>query len=287
MINRFLNKIKKVFKKKLEKKIPVYIPTVQGDFLKGKTALITGGTSGIGYSIAEAFLRCGAENIIITGRSQKKCEELAEKLKCTYSKATGHVIGIAMDISDIESVKIKFQMVISQLNNTLDILVNNVGIYDETRFENMSEEKFDKVLNTNLKGTYFISQLVGKYMTENNIKGNILNLCSSSSYRPAIDPYMLSKWGIRGFTLGLAKTLIPYDIVVNGIAPGPTATPMLMPIDDIYLQHKTVPAKRYVAPEEIANLAVFLVSNMGRMIVGDIVCITGGAAVTTFDDVNY
>ena len=97
---------------------------------------------------------------------------------------------------------------------------------------------------------------------------------------------MLSKWGMRGFTLGLAKKLIKHGIVVNGIAPGPTATPMLMNMDDINLQHGRIPAGRYATAEEIANLAVFLVSGMGRMIVGDVIGITGGAAITTFDDVN-
>ena len=143
------------------------------------------------------------------------------------------------------------------------------------------------MLNTNLQGTAFMSRIVAKYMIANHIRGNILNIASSSSLRPANSAYTLSKWGIRGLTLGLAKTLIPHGIVVNGIAPGPTATPMLKTDADKDIGHDTLPGGRYALPEEIANMAVFLVSGMGRTIVGDIVYMTGGAGLITFEDMNY
>lgn len=88
-------------------------------------------------------------------------------------------------------------------------------------------------------------------------------------------------------TSGLAKSLAPYGITVNGVAPGPTATPMLLKEDIHNISHPTLPAGRYVLPEEIANMALFLVSDMGRMVVGDIVYMTGGAGTLTFDDMNY
>lgn len=151
---------------------------------------------------------------------------------------------------------------------------------------NATEEVYDAVLDTNLKGTFFLSQFVGKYMKENNIKGNILNIASSSSLRPAVSAYTLSKWGVRGLTLGLAKALAPYGITVNGLAPGPTATPMLMK-DTSNITNNRIPLGRYVKPEEIANMAVFLVSEMGRSIIGDIVYMTGGAGVVTYEDMGY
>lgn len=143
------------------------------------------------------------------------------------------------------------------------------------------------MLDTNLKGTAFLSRTVARYMIENKIQGNILNIASSSSLRPAISAYTLSKWGIRGLTLGLAKALIPYGIVVNGIAPGPTATPMLLPDGGEDIGNDTLPGGRYAMPEEIANMAVVLVSGMGRTVVGDIVYMTGGAGLITFEDMNY
>ena len=125
-------------------------------------------------------------------------------------------------------------------------------------------------------------------MKEKNIKGNILNILSSSSLRPAVNPYTVSKWGLRGLTIGMAKRFINDGIVVNGIAPGPTATPMLISDNkDEDLSLESSPVGRYILPEEIANLAVFMVSDMGRMIIGDIVYMTGGAGTVTVDDIKY
>jgi len=171
--------------------------------------------------------------------------------------------------------------------NPINILVNNAGLVGGELRE-CTEEKYNAILDTNLKGTFFLSQLVGQYMKENHIKGHILNIGSSSSLRPATSAYTISKWGIYGFTKGLAKILAPYGITVNGIAPGPTATPMLMP-DGIKdnLSFPTNPLGRFILPEEIANMAVFLVSEMGRSIIGDMVFMTGGSGVVTYDDVKY
>lgn len=151
---------------------------------------------------------------------------------------------------------------------------------------NAESSAYDNVLNTNLKGSFFLSQMFGKYMKENQIKGNILNIASSSSLRPAISAYTLSKWGMRGLTMGLAKSLAPYGITVNGIAPGPTATPMLKS-DNNNITNNSIPLGRFVMPEEIANMAVFLVSDLGRSIIGDIVYMTGGAGVVTYEDMSY
>lgn len=152
---------------------------------------------------------------------------------------------------------------------------------------NADEEEYNAVMETNLRGVFFLSQMVGKYFKNNHIKGNILNVASSSSLRPAISAYTLSKWGIRGLTLGLAKALTQYGITVNGVAPGPTATPMLRKEEDKDIYNDWIPLGRYVMPEEIANMAVFLVSEMGRSILGDIVYMTGGAGVFYYEDMEY
>lgn len=112
-------------------------------------------------------------------------------------------------------------------NLKISILCNNAGIQG-SQFGFAKEEDYDNVMDTNLKGVFFFSQLVGRYMVDNNIEGNILNIASASSLRPAASVYTLSKVGIKEFTLGMAKSLIPHGVVVNGLAPGPTATPMLI-----------------------------------------------------------
>lgn len=167
----------------------------------------------------------------------------------------------------------------------IDILVNNAGVQSGV-FGTTTEAQYDLVLDTNLKGVYFLSQLFAQYMRNNQIHGNILNIASSSSLRPANSPYIISKWGIKGLTLGLAKMLIPYNIVVNGIAPGPTATPMLHRDEMQGIENDRNPMKRLVSPIEIANMAVVLTSGLGRSVVGDIVYMTGGAGVITMDDVE-
>lgn len=258
------------------------------ELLKGRVALITGGTSGIGFHIAKAFLRSGAA-VIITGRSEERlrraCAELNEDR--TY---TDSLFSIMMDNTEVRLFKTCFQEVIDKVRakgyRQIDILVNNAGVLGAS-MPSATEEEFDKVIDTNLKGVFFLSQLVGKYMKENKIEGNILNVGSSSCLRPAISAYTLSKWGIRGMTLGLAKSLAPYGITVNGIAPGPTATPMLLKDGLDNITNNGNPIGRYALPEEIAHMAVVLVSPMGRTIVGDMIYMTGGAGTITYDDMDY
>ena len=118
-------------------------------------------------------------------------------------------------------------------------------------------------------------------MIENKIKGHILNVTSSSALRPAWTPYQISKWAVKGMTKGLADMMISHGIVVNAIAPGPTATPMLGKSETDCIYESYNPSHRYAMPEEIAALAVFMVSGAGDMIVGDTFYMTGGSGTIT------
>lgn len=255
----------------------------KNQLLQGRCALITGGTSGIGFSIAKSFINAGA-NVVITGRYKEKVDSALHKLP------EGRAIGLVWDITKVNEFEERFNCLLNLLKNNsilqIDILVNNAGVNCQG-MPNANGEDFDMVINTNLKGAFFLSQLVGKYFVENNIKGNILNIASASSLRPADSAYTISKWGIRGLTLGLAKALGSKGITVNGIAPGPTATPMMIKEGQTNLALDRIPLGRYIMPEEISNMSVILVSDMGRSIMGDIVYMTGGAGVLTYDDVKY
>lgn len=279
-------RIKKFLKKNfmIVKKEKVCIPCFEGSLLKNRNALITGGTSGIGYAIAKSFLKNGA-TIIISGRNDEKLSDARKKLSEECRCDLNNIMTLKLDISNVEETQISLSKIMHE--QEISILVNNAGINCGDVFPNTSEEDFDNILNTNLKGMYFISQEIAEYMVKNKIKGNILNITSSSALRPGISPYIISKWGERSLTLGLAKKYLPYDIVVNGLAPGPTLTPMLSDNKDKNLHLDYSPAKRYAAPEEMGNLAVVLVSDMGRMIVGDTIYATGGAGILTFDDLTY
>ena len=245
--------------------------------------MITGGTSGIGYAIASAFLRSGA-TVIITGRTEQRLENSLRHLAEENTSAKDRISFVVMDNKEVSSFRTLFDS--HPILKEIDILVNNAGVLGGN-ISKATEEDYDNILATNLKGTFFLSQLVARNMKAWGIKGNILNITSSSSLRPAASAYTISKWGIRGLTLGLAKVLAPYGITVNGLAPGPTATPMLIKGEIAEITHDDLPVGRYAMPEEIANMAVILTSEMGRMIVGDIVYMTGGAGLITLDDTYY
>ena len=256
------------------------------EMLKGRTALITGGTSGIGYEVAKAYINAGAR-VVITGRNEEKIKRACKAIndEVVYKN---QIYGIVMDNTNVKAMPMKLQEIENLISTggNIDILVNNAGVVGG-EVKNCTEELYDTILDTNLKGTFFLSQLVARYFVDNGIEGNILMMGSSSSLRPATSAYTITKNGLYGFTKGLAKVLAPHGITVNGLAPGPTATPMTMPNgvrDEISFPN---PLGRYVMPGEIANMAVFLVSNMGRSIIGDMVFMTGGSGIVTFDDVKY
>ena len=166
----------------------------------------------------------------------------------------------------------------------IDVLVNSAGIHSTKSLHgyfDVDEEEFDSILTVNLKATYFVTQLTAKYMVENKIKGHILNISSSVANEPAWSPYRLSKWGIKGLTLGVAQQMLPHGITVNAIAPGSTATNLLgvSEGDSIYTEDNEV--GRYVMPNEIAMYAKLLVSDAGNMVVGDTIYISGGRGIVT------
>lgn len=161
----------------------------------------------------------------------------------------------------------------------INILVNSAGIHSTNPIQDyfsFSEEEYDKILEINLKGIFFFTREVANYMIKNKIKGHILNISSSTALEPAWSPYRLSKWALNGFTKGLADRLLEYGIIVNGIAPGSTATRLLNYEEGQSIMTKDNPANRYIMPEEVAEYAKMLVSELGDMIIGETILISGG-----------
>lgn len=267
---------------KVYSKISVLSPS---ELLSGRTALITGGTSGIGYEIAKAFIDAGCF-VAITGRHQGRIDAACKRInEETVSK--GRIVGVELNNMLVSSFQDAIDKVVNLMpSGQIDILVNNAGVLGG-HFSNVDESLYDSVLDTNLKGPFFLTREVARHMKENKIKGNILNIASASSLRPADSAYCLSKWGIRGFTEGAARSLAPYGIVVNGIAPGPTATPMLLDGEKDDISWPANLTGRMVTPQEVASMAVILVSDMCRMVIGDILYMTGGGGNVTNEDVTY
>lgn len=255
---------------KSKKVIPVLHPTDDKQLLKNKVALITGGSGGIGFSIAKSFIESGCK-VIIAGTSEKKLQNCCSKLGDNSQY-------VVLDLNNIKSFEEVVNSAVKKFGN-IDILVNSAGIHSTkmiSDFLDVTEDEYDSIMGINLKGTYFISQTVANYMIENKIKGHILNISSSTALEPAWSPYRLSKWGIKGFTCGLAEKLIPYGIVVNAIAPGSTATALLgfQEGNSIFTEDNIV--GRYIMPDEIATYAKLMVSDLGNMIIGDTLYISGG-----------
>jgi len=261
----------------------VCVPQYHSELLKGRVALITGGTRGIGNAIARAVINAGGA-CVITGRKKSSVDAcIGELLKFA---PVGSVHGIDLEMQDVESFSGKYSEICA-MTGGVDILVNNAGSLNFARFGATTLADWDTVMNTNLRGAYMLSQVVAGDWIKRGVKGNILNMCSSSSLRPANSPYALSKWALRGMTLGLAKVLAPYGITVNGIAPGPTATEGFVGRDNKTLERPRMPSGRLITEEEVANMAVVLVSSMARMVMGDVMYITAGCGVLTQDDCRF
>lgn len=263
-----MSRIKDIFKQALhllrtKEKIPILISSDGDDLFRGKVALITGGSGGIGKAIAIEMLNHGCQ-VVITGTNQTK-------LNCVVSELNSeNVKGIVLNMENVCCFDDKIQEVLGMFeSHKLDILINCAGINDPSNFLDVTEKVYDCVMAVNAKGLYFISQAVAKYMIKNNIHGHILNISSSSALRPASTPYIISKLAVSGITKGLADELIKHQIIVNALAPGPVATNMVGKTDATEIGHTTTPMGRYALPSEVAHFAVQMVSGYGDLIVGE------------------
>lgn len=260
----------------IEKEVhPIIQYPTDSSLLKGKIILITGGTGGIGFEVARLAIKSGAK-VILAGTNEDKLSKLTNSLG-TFA------VGVKVNLANISELKKDIDNAINSFNeHRIDVLVNSAGVHGNWDFFNPLEEEFDKVMDVNLKGTFFVTNYIANFMIKNKIEGHILNISSSSALRPAWTPYQISKWAIDGMTKGFADRLLPYGIVVNGLAPGPTATPMVKDDGKNDIYYKNQPSHRYLMPEEVANLAIFMISNSGDMIVGHTVYITGGSGTISY-----
>lgn len=273
MIIGLIRKFIHLFKE--ERLLPVYKTIDREQILHGKIILITGGTGGIGYAIAETAINSGAK-VILSGTNEQKLNDNCARLGDNAQP-------LRMDIGDTSSIEDGIYKAIGLFpEKRIDILINSAGVHGEWDFNNPDEDFFDKVMDINVKGMYFVSNIVARHMIENKVKGHILNISSSSALRPAWTPYQISKWAVNGITRGLADYLLPYGIVVNGLAPGPTVTEMVKKDGDNNLYYRDQPSHRFMTAQEVANLAIFMVSTSGDMIVGDTFYLTGGSGIISY-----
>ncbi|MDO9125088.1 MAG: SDR family NAD(P)-dependent oxidoreductase [Deltaproteobacteria bacterium] len=244
--------------------------------LKGKVALITGSTRGIGKEFAIGFAKEGAE-VIINGRNLGKAKAVAEEIKNLGVKS----IAIGADVSLSQDVTRMVEEAIQSLGR-IDILVNNAGVNPFIlEAEKIKEEGWDQVIDVNLKGVFLCCQAVGKKMIEQG-GGKIINISSVVGFlgEQGFLPYSVSKAGVMMLTRVLAYEWSKYHVTVNAIAPGFIAGGMNSPIlnNEILVSGLTqqVPLKRLGKPEEIVQVALFLASEDSSYINGTTIVADGG-----------
>ena len=244
--------------------------------LQNKVAIITGGSRGIGYATADAFLREGAA-VVITASTQENADKAVASLKERYPDE--QISGISPDLKNLYNVRAAFGQVVDRYGK-LDILVNNAGISESTPLSSYTEELFDKVMDLNVKGIFTTAQAASEHMI-NQGSGVILNTSSMVSIygQPSGMAYPASKFAVNGMTVSLARELGPKGIRVNAVAPGITETDMMkaVPKDIIEPMIRQIPLRRLGQPEDIANAFVFLASDEASYITGVVLSVDGMA----------
>lgn len=248
--------------------------------LKGKRALVTGGTHGLGMAMAEGLAAAGAE-LIITGTTPSKMERALDHYKTKGYLASGYLFDVTNEKDAKENLEI-----ISKDIGDIHILVNNAGIIKRELALNMPVEDFRRVIDVDLVGPFIMSQLVAKQMIERK-EGKIINICSMMSElgRNRVSAYAAAKGGLKMLTQNLATEWAKYNIQVNGIGPGYFATSQTAPIRadghpfNDFIINRT-PAARWGNPEDLAGTAVFLASKASDFVNGQVVYVDGGILAT-------
>ena len=245
--------------------------------LKGKKALITGGTSGLGKQIALSFAKQGA-HVAVFGTNIQRAKDTAEKIQEKRSSSDQKVWFETVDVSNKEQVNEAVDR-LTEAWGSIDILVNCAGVTRDKLFMRMAEDDWDHVINTNLKSVYNLCHAFVKPMMKAR-SGKIINISSviGLTGNPGQVNYAASKLGMVGLTGSLAKELGPRNICVNCIAPGFFKTPMTDKLTDEQKQGilSRVPMGRLGDPKEVADAAVFLASDMSSYITGQVLTVDDG-----------
>ncbi|MFT4892460.1 MAG: glucose 1-dehydrogenase [Candidatus Nanohaloarchaea archaeon] len=250
-----------------------------------KVAVVTGAGQGIGEAIA---LRLAEEGYRVAVND--KYGEKADSTVKDIEDNRGEAVAVEADISRSEGREKILDETLEAFGR-VDLLVNNAGVQTTTPFLELDEEEWDKVLDTNLKATYFLSQLVARHMVEENIEGDIVNISSIHEDTPRRNRnhYDASKAGIRMITKDIALELSDHNIRVNAVAPGFIKTPMNQDVleseEEVELWERNIPAGRLAEPEEVAEVVSFLASDSSNYITGESITVDGALSLSTMENI--
>ena len=244
------------------------------NLLEGKTAIITGGSRGIGKAIVEIFVKQGANVAFTYSTSSDAAKAIENKLSTNTVKVKSY----KSDASNFEEAQVLAASVLEEFGS-IDILINNAGITKDNLLMRMSEEDFDRVIQVNLKSVFNMTKAVQRTMLKQR-KGSIINMSSVIGVKgnAGQSNYAASKAGILGFTKSMAIELGSRNIRSNAIAPGFIVTEMTDELGEETIKRyfEAIPIKRGGTPEEIANACVFLGSDMSSYITGQVLNVDGG-----------
>lgn len=240
---------------------------------QGKRILITGGSRGIGYAIAKKLVSEGA-TVVITGRNEETLKKVSEELNCRY---------LCMDISDTSNIFSIFERSDKEIGG-FDCLINNAGVSMHERcFEEVLTEQYDKQFDTNLKGGYFLTQcFVNACKKEKRSSCKIIFISSQRGTFVDDIPYGLTKAAINSLVQALAYDLIQYDIRVYGLAPGATLTDLFGEGSKDNIFYDINRSKRFYLPEEVAEIANFLLMDIANCLSGNILVCDEGRSINTY-----
>ncbi len=247
--------------------------------LKGRLALITGSSQGIGLGLARGLARFGAR-VVLNGRSVEKLELAAGQL----AKAGATVDAAVFDVTDAQAVQQGVDHIETSLG-PIDILINNAGMQFRTALEDFPIDRWDELLSLNFSSVFYVGQAVARHMIGRG-RGKIINIASVQSElaRPGIAPYTATKGAVRNLTRGMCTDWAQHGLQINALAPGYFRTPLNQALVDNpefsgWLEKRT-PARRWGDVEELVGAAVLLASDASSFINGQTLYVDGGITVS-------
>jgi glucose 1-dehydrogenase len=245
--------------------------------LKGKAALVTGSSQGIGKAVALRLADEGADVVVNYHSHPESADHVVEQVRAKGRKS----LAIQADLGDLAKGRGLVQQGIKALGR-LDILVNNAGVEKNADFWNVTEADYDQVMDVDLKGVFFVTQAFVRHLMETKRPGKIINMSSVHEELPFphFAPYCMSKGGMRMMTRDLAIELAPFGITINSIAPGAIETPinskLLHDPDKLNALLANIPLRRLGEPRDVAGVAAFLASSDADYLTGTTIFADGG-----------
>lgn len=244
--------------------------------LTGKTAVVTGGSRGIGLAIVKRFLEEGA-NVALCGSREETAQKAVEAILAENPDAP--VMGIWPNVADEAALEAAFREAAEHFGG-LDIVCNNAGISHSMPLDSYTPEQLDQIVDVNIKGVFNGCQAASRVLGAGGVIINTSSMVAKMGQQSGVG-YPMSKFAVNGLTVSLARELGPKGIRVNAVAPGVTATDMVaaLPEEMIKPIADAIPLRRVGQPEDVANAFVFLASDLASYVTGEVLAVDGGMTV--------